>query len=558
MASCRLGSAGRPQSRLTAATDLRGPEKESTSVPAARPAPTEPVISLSGITKRFPGVVANDHLSFDLYAGEVHVLLGENGAGKSTLIGILAGVLRPDEGSITIRGQRVTVSSPRDAIALGIGTVYQHATLVPSMTVAENLMLGQRWYRPLGRQTMLGRLAKLSQLLGIVIDSDAPAGALSLGQQQQVEIIKALWRGERILILDEPTSMLTPQGVKELGATIGRLRADGLAVVFITHKLHEALAFGDRVSILKLGRLVGQLDPATLRGMSPEVATGYIVERMFGQSERRSAAEFTGATGLRGKVPPDAGLSPILALDAVSTAADNREVALDGVSLVVRSGEVFGIGGVDGNGQRQLAEAIAGQRGLVAGRIRFNGIDVTKLNVGQRQRLGLRYLTDDRLGEGTIGSFAVALNFVLKCVGDPPFWRRSLVQQQAIVQNAVDLIARYDVRTPGPLAPIASLSGGNIQKALFGRELAMEPKLVVYNKPTSGLDVAGIRTARRRIRDAADAGIAAVLISTELEELLELSDRIGVMNGGRLVAVVDNDESAETRVSHLMVGGALQ
>jgi simple sugar transport system ATP-binding protein len=554
MASCGLGSAGPPPSRLVAAPDLHAPEQDGVSAPV----PTKPLVSLFGITKRFPGVVANDDLSLDLYAGEVHVLLGENGAGKSTLIGMLAGVLRPDEGTISIDGRRIAIASPRDAIALGIGTVYQHATLVPSMTVAENLMLGQRWYRPLGRQAMLARLAELARLLGIDVDPDASAGALSLGQQQQIEIIKALWRGERVLILDEPTSMLTPEGVKELGAMIGRLRSEGLAVIFITHKLHEAVAFADRVSILKLGRLVGRLDPATFRAMSPEKAADFIVERMFGQSERQSAAEFIGAPRLRGKVPLDVSQSPILAVDAVSTARDTREVALESVSFVVRPGEVFGIAGVDGNGQRQLAEAIAGQRALAAGRIRFNGVDVTALNVGRRQRLGLRYLTDDRLGEGTVGSFSLALNFVLKHIGKPPFWCRGLVQQQPIVQNAVDLIARYDVRTPGPLVPIASLSGGNIQKALFGRELSIEPKLVVYNKPTYGLDVANIRTARRSIRDAADAGIAAVLISTELEELLELSDRIGVMSRGRIVGIVDNDENAEGRVGHLMVGGTLQ
>jgi simple sugar transport system ATP-binding protein len=403
---------------------------------------------------------------------------------------------------------------------------------------------------------MLARLAELAKLLGIDVDPHAPASTLSLGQQQQIEIIKALWRGERVLILDEPTSMLTPEGVKELGAMIGRLRENGLAVIFITHKLHEAIAFGDRISILKLGRLVGQLDPATFHAMSPEVTASFILERMFGQPDRQWTAEFMGRTRLRGKVPLDVAQRPILALDAVSTAPDTREVALDCVSLVVRPGEVFGIAGVDGNGQRQLAEAIAGQRALAAGRIRFNGVDVTALNVGQRQRLGLRYLTDDRLGEGTVGSFSVALNFVLKRIGEPPFWRRGLVQQQPIVQNAVDLIARYDVRTPGPFMPIASLSGGNIQKALFGRELSMQPKLVVYNKPTYGLDVANIRSARRRIREAADAGVAAVLISTELEELLELSDRIGVMNRGRIVGIVDNDENAEARVGHLMVGGA--
>jgi ABC-type uncharacterized transport system ATPase subunit len=522
----------------------------------ARPAPSEPVVSLSGITKRFPGVVANDNISLDFHAGEVHVLLGENGAGKSTLIGILSGVLRPDQGVITVNGRRVAIGSPRDAIAFGIGTVYQHATLVPTITVAENLMLGQPWYRPLGRRAILARLAELARLLGVIIDPGARAGALSLGQQQQVEIIKALWRGERVLILDEPTSMLTPHGVKELGAVIRRLRAEGLAVIFITHKLHEIRAFGDRISILKLGRLVGQIDPATFHAMTPEAANAFIIERMFGQSERQSGAEadFTGAAKLRRGAPFESA-EPVLALDAVSTLGDGREVALEGIGLTVRRGEVFGIAGVDGNGQKQLAEAIAGQRALTGGRILFEDVDITALDVGERQRLGLRYLTDDRLGEGTVGFFAVALNLVLKRVGEPPFWRWNLVRQQPIVKHANDLIARFDIRTPGPLAPIANLSGGNIQKALFARELAMGPKLVVYNKPTHGLDVANTRTARQRIRDAADRGVAAVLISTELEELLELSDRIGVMDRGRLVDIVDNDANAEVRVGHLMIAG---
>jgi general nucleoside transport system ATP-binding protein len=531
---------------------------ESLSQHSARATSTDPILSLSRITKRFPGVIANDDVSLDFYPGEVHVLLGENGAGKSTLIGILSGVLRPDEGTISINGQAVTIESPGNAIGLGIGTVYQHATLVPSMTVAENLMLGQRWYEPLRKDATLARLADLAELLGVKVDPDIRARDLSLGQQQHVEIIKALWRGEGVLILDEPTSMLTPMGVKELGAMIGRLRADGLAIIFITHKLHEVIAFGDRVSILKLGRLVGQIDPSTFHAMSPEASTRFIVERMFGQSEAQSAAQFSGETGLCGKVPFLSASPPILILEEMSTAADGREVALDRVSFTVRPGEVFGIAGVDGNGQRQLAEALAGQRALVSGRISFDGADITALKVGERQRLGLRYLTDDRLGEGTVSSFAVALNFVLKRVGEPPFWNRGLVQQQLIIRNAIDLIARYDVRTPSVLTPIANLSGGNIQKLLFGRELAMEPRLVVYNKPTYGLDVANIHSARQRIREAADAGVATVLISTELEELLELADRIGVMNGGRLVGIIENDKNAEARVGHLMVGGTLQ
>jgi general nucleoside transport system ATP-binding protein len=549
--------AGLARSRLCTAAELTVIETESLRLRSPGATHADPVISLSGITKRFPGVVANDHVSLDFHAGEVHVLLGENGAGKSTLIGILSGMLRPDEGVISINGRPATIESPRQAIAHGIGTVFQHPTLVPGMTVAENLMLGQPWYEPLRREETLARLAELTGLLGVTIDPESRAGNLSLGQQQQVEIIKALWRGERVLILDEPTSMLTPLGVQELGAMIGRLRADGLAIIFITHKLREVIDFGDRVSILKLGRLVGQIEPAAFRAMSQEVATRFIVDRMFGQSERQSAAEFVAETALRRKVPLDPALPPILALEDVSTMAGAREVSLDRVSFVVRPGEVFGIAGVDGNGQKQLAEVIAGQRSLAAGRIRFDGADVGALKVRARQGLGLRYLTDDRLGEGTVGSFAVALNLVLKRVGEPPFWHRGLVQQQSIMCNAVDLIARHDVRTPGPLTPIANLSGGNIQKVLFGRELADEPRLVVYNKPTYGLDVANIRSARQRIRDAADAGVAAVLISTELEELLELADRIGVMNGGRLVGIVENAENAEARVGQLMVGGAL-
>ena len=279
------------------------PETESLRLLSPGATHADPVISLSGITKRFPGVVANDHVSIDFHAGEVHILLGENGAGKSTLIGILSGMLRPDEGVISINGRPATIESPRQAIAHGIGTVFQHATLVPGMTVAENLMLGQPWYQPLRREATLARLAELAGLLGVAIDPESRAGDLSLGQQQQVEIIKALWRGERVLVLDEPTSMLTPLGVQELGAMIGRLRADGLAIIFITHKLREVIDFGDRVSILKLGRLVGQIEPAAFHAMSQEVATRFIVDRMFGQSERQSAAEFVAETALRRKVP---------------------------------------------------------------------------------------------------------------------------------------------------------------------------------------------------------------------------------------------------------------
>jgi len=510
--------------------------------------PARALVRLSGITKRFPGVVANDDVTVELFPGEVHALLGENGAGKSTLIGMLAGVQRPDAGTISVRGEAVAITSPREAIRLGIGTVYQHATLVPNLTVAENLMLGQSWWRPMRRDAMLARLAQISALLGVQIDPDAVAGTLSLGQQQQIEIMKALWRGERVLVLDEPTSMLTPQGVRELGEVVMRLRDAGLAIVFVTHKLNEVLELGDRVSILKLGRLVGHIAPERLRAMTPGDATAQIIDMMFGREPKPNDI------GLRRATPPDGAVA--LTVEGLCTAPEARQQGLVEISFALRVGEVFGIAGVDGNGQRQLAEALAGQLRAGAGRVLLDGQDVTALGVGERQRLGLRYLTDDRLGEGTVGAYSVGLNLVLKQVGEAPFWRRGLINEAAIQAHAEAMIARYDIRTPSAETPIAKLSGGNIQKALFGRELSNGPRVVIYNKPTYGLDLANIRVSRQRIREAADAGVAGLLISTELDELLELCDRIGVMYRGRLVGIVENGPDAGPRIGQLMVVGS--
>ena len=503
---------------------------------------------LSGITKRFPGVVANDDVTVELFPGEVHALLGENGAGKSTLIGMLAGVQRPDAGTISVRGEAVAITSPREAIRLGIGTVYQHATLVPNMTVAENLMLGQSWWRPMRRDAMLARLAEISVLLGVQTDPDAVAGTLSLGQQQQIEIMKALWRGERVLVLDEPTSMLTPQGVREFGEVVMRLRDAGLAIVFVTHKLNEVLEFGDRVSILKLGRLVGYIVPERLRAMTPGDATAQIIDMMFGREPKPNDIS------LRGAAPPDGAVA--LTVEGLCTAPEARQQGLSDIGFALRVGEVFGIAGVDGNGQKQLAEALAGQLRASAGRVLLGGQDVTVLGVAGRQRLGLRYLTDDRLGEGTVGAYSVGLNLVLKQVGEAPFWRRGLTDEAAIQAHAESMITRYDIRTPSAETPIARLSGGNIQKALFGREMSNGPRVVIYNKPTYGLDLANIRLSRQRIREAADAGVAGLLISTELDELLELSDRIGVMYRGRLVGIVENGPDAGPRIGQLMVAGS--
>ena len=424
---------------------------------------------------------------------------------------------------------------------------------MPTLTVLENLMLGSSWRAPMNRAATRARLSEIAGLLGIALPEDAPLGSLSLGQQQLVEIVKALWRGESVLILDEATSMLTPQGVEDLGRVIGRLRDAGIAVLFITHKLHEAVQFGDRVSVLRQGRKVGELPPETLAELAPQEAIDHIVDLMFGAAAdgtvpERSRAQREAAPGERVVIEVD-GLRPTGSPAAAGDA---------GVSFVVREGEIFGIAGVDGNGQKQLAEAIAGQRHADAGRIVLDGAPIEGLSVRQRQHAGLRYVTDDRLGEGTVSAFPVGLNLLLKRIGDEPFWRHGIIRNAEVERHARTLIAEHDVRVPGPETPLGHLSGGNVQKALLARELDAQPMAVIYNKPTYGLDLNNIRRARRAICENADAGVATILISTDLDEILELSDRIGVMLDGRLVGVVENDGDAARRVGELMIGVGAQ
>ncbi len=443
-----------------------------------------PAVELVGITKAFPGVLANDRISLVVRRGEVHCLLGENGAGKSTLMNILSGMVQPDEGQVLLDGSPVDVDSPKRAIELGIGMVYQHTSLVPTLTVLENLMLGQSDGLRLDAVRARRRLQEMGGSLGLEVDPNATTGTLALGQQQQLEIIKALWRGSKVLILDEPTSMLTPQGVAELE------------------------------QILELA------------------------EHVEGRRPRRA-------------LDP----TPALELDRVTVEPLAGEIGAHDVSLEVRTGEIMGVAGVDGNGQRELAEAIAGQRPVAEGGIRLLGFPVTRLRVAQRETLGLRYVTDDRLGEGTISSLSVALNLVLKRIGRPPYWERGRVRYGAIVAKARELIARYDVRTPGPETRVGALSGGNVQKVVLARELSFQPKVVVYSKPTYGLDVRTTKAVRQTIREQAEEGITSVVISTDLEELLDLCDRIAVLSRGRIAGVVENGPGAAEQVGELMVGG---
>ncbi len=509
--------------------------------PEARP----PIVSLEGVTKRFPGIVANDKVDLQIRAGEVHVLLGENGAGKSTLIGMLSGLQQPDEGQILVDGQPTRIGSPSHALSLGIGTVFQHNMLVPSLTVAENMALGGRWWQRPALGELSRRVEEIGRPLGITLNLQARVSELSLGEQQQVEIVRALLRDSRLLILDEATSMLTPNGIEELGALMRRLVERGLAVVFITHKLREATEFGDRISVLKLGRKVGEIAPERLRAMDQSALIDEVVTMMFGRQAGDASVQ----------VPPRAVTGEaLLDVNRLSVPATADAPGLEDVSFSVEAGEILGIAGIDGNGQKQLAEALAGQRAVAGGTVRLGGQSLDGLDVGARRRLGLRYLTDDRLGEGTVGTFPVSINYFLKQIGEEPHWRFGLEQAGAIDARAGELTRHYDVRTPSLATPIARLSGGNIQKVLIARELADGARAVIFNKPTYGLDLANTLATRQRIRDIAAKGLAVLLISTDLEELLSMCHRLAVISQGRLVGTVDNSENAGERVGRLMIG----
>ncbi len=523
-----------------------------------------PLVELRGISKAFPGVLANDSVDLVLNAGEIHCLLGENGAGKSTLMQILSGMYRPDSGEVRVSGETVLIDSTRAALDLGIGMVYQHNTLVPGFSVLENLLLGPAGRLRLDRRKAADRFLEMAEQLGVDIDPEAITGGLALGRRQQVEIIKVLVSGSRVIILDEPTAMLTPQEAVELEDVLGSLKGRGLAVVFITHKLREAFAVADRMTVLRRGRVAGRLGPQDLRGHDLEAVRKQILSVMFGnEADKVADTPEMAQISAVSRIPRSLRGGTVLALEAISVKPDRQSLGIRDISLTIRPGEVFGIAGVDGNGQQELAEALVGQRALAHGRVTFNGRDITNASVAQRQQLGLRFVSDDRMGEATVPSMSVSINLLLKRIGHRPFWGRvgkiSHAQVCEIVQKLVD---EFDIRTPDLDTKCGKLSGGNLQKLILARELSFDPKLVVYNKPTYGLDAMTTVALRERIRRLSEeAGVSALLISTDLDELVDLSDRIGVMFGGRLVGIVDNEGGGiEERVGALMLGelGALR
>ncbi len=499
-----------------------------------------PALEMRGITKRYPGVVANDRIDLDLRAGEIHALLGENGAGKTTLMNVLYGLARPDEGQILIDGTPVHIAGPADAIRRGISMVHQHFMLVPVLTVAENLVLGQETMANpvfLDRREAARRIRELAARFGFELDPEAKVGSLSVGQQQRVEILKALYREARILVLDEPTAVLTPQETEEIFALLRRLATDGHSIVFISHKLYEVLEIADRITVIRRGRVVGQRLP----GATDEAD---LAELMVGRAVQLTAD--------RGESHP---AGPMLDVQDLHVADDRGSEVVRGVDLTVRAGEILGIAGVAGNGQDELVEALIGLRRPRAGQVRLDGVEVTGRSPRNMNEAGVGYVPADRHRFGLILSFPLYDNLVLTSYHRSPYAHGPLRDDAAILRTAESAIERFDVRTPSATALAGTLSGGNQQKVVVAREFDRDLKLLILDQPTRGLDVGSIEFIHRQIIAKRDAGAAVLLVSAELDEVMEMSDRIAVMYRGRLVAVTDARSTDKNAVGVLMATG---
>jgi simple sugar transport system ATP-binding protein len=499
-------------------------------------------VTLRGITKRFPGVVANDGVDFEAAEGEVHALLGENGAGKSTLSNILTGLYRPDEGEIVVYGKPVSFASPRDALDAGICMVHQHFLLVPPFTVAENVILGD--HRGEGKKFMVHprgierRVAELGKRYRIAVDPRARVWQLSLGEQQRVEILKALYREARILILDEPTAVLTPQEADSLFETIRAMAAEGRTVIFISHKLHEVKAVADRVTVLRGGKTVATCDTADATARS-------LAALMVGR-------DVEGSRRIERKIEIG---RPVLELGELWAAGDRGDDAVRGVTLSVCAGEIVAIAGVAGNGQRELAETVTGMRPPARGQIY---VDRQKLRGGDAREAiaaGIAHVPEDRLHTGVAPSLPISSNMILKSYRGGEVTKGPLLKLRTIRDHAAALIHRYDVRGGGPEVPARQLSGGNLQKVVLAREFSGRPRILVAASPTRGLDVAAIETVHRYLREAAAGGVGILLISEDLDEILALADRIAVMYEGGIVGEVDAGAATVEEIGLLMAGG---
>ena len=497
-------------------------------------------LELSGITKRFPGVVANEGIDLTVAPGEIHALLGENGAGKSTLMNVLYGLYQPDEGEVRVDGAPVHFTGPGDAIAAGIGMVHQHFMLIPVFTVTENIMLGVEStsgpVQVLDRGRARGRIVELSEQHGLRVDPDAIIEDLPVGVRQRVEILKTLYRNSSLLVLDEPTAVLTPQEIVDLFEVMRSLKAAGTSIIFITHKLNEVVEIADRITVLRRGKVVGTTTPET-------TSETELARMMVGRPVQLRVTKAT-------SVPRE----PVLEIKGASVRDDRGQLAVQGLDLTVRVGEIVAIAGVQGNGQTELVEAITGLRQLDEGSITIAGNPIT----ADPRRVflaGVGHVPEDRLEEGLVPGFSVAENLILNTYYLPPYSKGLALQRDAIIASARELTSQYDVRTPSIENEVGNLSGGNQQKVIIAREFSRPLRLLVAAQPTRGLDVGSIEYIHRRIVEKRDEGTAVLFVSTELEEVLSLGDRIAVMFQGRIVDILDPDEASPERLG-LLMGGA--
>jgi len=498
-------------------------------------------VEMRQIVKRFPGVLANSKVDFDVRAGEVHALLGENGAGKSTLMRQLYGLYKPDEGEIIIDGNPVVFHSPADAIRAGIGMIHQHFMLVPTLTVAENVILGlTSKHEPiLDLDTVSQKILELSRSYGLKVDPAAFVWQLSVGEQQRVEIIKALYRGASLIILDEPTAVLTPQEVTDLFATLKHMVKEGHALVFISHKLHEVMEISDRVTVLRDGQVIGTR-PAK------EMTRNDLVKMMVGREMKQIAPQPIRSGPVR------------LKIENLHTMGDRGTEMLRGINLDIHGGEIVGLAGVSGNGQRELAECLSGLRKVTAGRIELDQMDITSLPLKNRVESGLSYIPEERMRDGAIREFSVQENLFLQDHASPQFTRGIFLDFPRMEAFASKMISEFTVKTPSLDTPVKNLSGGNIQNLIMARELARHPKVLIAAQPTRGVDIGATEYIHERLLMQRDAGTAILLISEDLDEIRTLSDRIAIIYEGNIIGIVDRNEATVEQIGLMMAGISME
>ena len=538
------------------------PADSAPSAPAQKPSQSlsggtqsdQPVLSMNGITCRFNDVIANNDVHFNLFRGEIHGLLGENGAGKTTLMSVLYGLYKPEAGEIFVKGKRVDIKSPLDAIGLGIAMVHQHFLLTPSHTVTENIIVGLKTPRRsifLRTTEAERKILELSQRYGLKIDPKAIVGDLSVGEQQRVEIIKALYREIDILILDEPTSMLTPVEEKALFSTLSAMVKAGLSIIFITHKLKEVIEASTRVTVLRGGKVIGTV-------MTEQTTETELAKLMIGRSLTHSSAyqqeEIHVGIQKSSNAKVSAGRATVLELKNVFALNNSGVQALKDLSLTVAKGEILGIAGVDGNGQSEIAEIVSGLRKIQNGQVVIDGRDVIGMSPKQIREWGLAYIPEDRLNTGLILEYSIAENLILDRWYSSPYSGKIFLNKHEMKRFAEEIVTNFDVRTPSLDIQVRYLSGGNLQKIVLGRELSKEHKLLIAHNPTRGLDVGAAEYVHKQIFKQRDSGVGVLLLSLDLDEILLVSDRIAVIYAGRIMGVFDRTTADVDRIGPLMGG----